>query len=139
MKWSLIGGVATALLATAAGAADLSVKATLPPVAVSVWQVEVGIRYFYSSGKQRYRLGDPFVAGQTNSQLTYANMNSNAGEGFARVDHSSGLFLKGFVGGGNIFNGRLNDEDFSPAVVPYSNTVSNISNGGLWYGTVDIG
>ncbi len=138
MKWSLIGGVATAFLATAAGAADLPVKAP-PPVAISVWQVEAGVRYFYSSGKMRYRLGDPFVAGQTNSQLTYSNMNSNAGEGFARVDHYSGLFIKGFVGGGNIFHGRLNDEDFPPAIVPYSNTVSNINEGGLWYGTVDVG
>ncbi len=138
MKWSLIGGVATTLLATAAGAADLPVKAP-PVVAISVWQVEAGVRYFYSSGKMRFRLGDPFVAGQTNSQLTYANMKSNAGEGFARVDHYSGLFIKGFVGGGNLFNGRLNDEDFPPAVVPYSNTVSNITEGGLWYSTVDVG
>src|SRR5689334_21910143 len=121
MKWSLIGGVATTLLATAAGAADLPVKAP-PPVAISVWQVEAGVRYFYSSGKMRYRLGDPFTAGQVNSQLTYSNLNSNAGEGFARVDHYSGLFIKGFVGGGNIFHGRLNDEDFPiPGFPFYSN------------------
>jgi hypothetical protein len=131
-----------AVMAVTAGtavAADLPVKAVAPPVPVSMWEIEVGVRYFYSTGKMRYTLGDPFVAGQTNSQLTYKNMDSNAGEAFARVDHSSGFFVKGFLGAGNIFKGTLNDEDFPPAIAPYSSTLSNITAERLWYGTVDLG
>src|SRR6202022_184765 len=96
-------------------------------------------RYFYSSGRSRYTLGDPFVPGQINSQLTYKDMNSHAGEAFARADHTSVFFAKGFVGARNIFKGTLIDEDFPPAIAPYSATSSNINNGALWYGTVDVG
>lgn len=119
-------------------AADLPIKAP-PSAPVSLWEIEVGARYFYSSGHTRYTLGDPFVAPQVNSQLTYKNLGSHAGEGFARVDHSLGFFAKGFAGGGNIFNGTLTDEDYPPAVAPYSNTVSNVNSGKLWYGTIDAG
>lgn len=141
MKRLFASAAATlALGLTSAYAADMPVKAVkAPPPPVSMWEVEVGVRYFYSSGRTRYTLGDPFVPGQTNSQLTYKNMDSNAGEGFARIDHSSGFFAKGFVGAGNIFKGVLNDEDFPPAIAPYSNTVSSINNGKLWYGTIDAG
>lgn len=130
---------ASSTAATDAFAADLPVKAAALPSWVSLWQVEVGGRYFYSTGKMGITLGDPFVVGQINSQLTYANMQSNAGEGFARIDHSSGFFLKGFLGAGNIFGGKLHDEDFPPGVPVYSNTVSTISDSRLWYGTVDLG
>jgi opacity protein-like surface antigen len=110
-----------------------------PPVRASSWNVEFGARYFYSSGSTRHTLGDPFVAGQVNSRLTYQNLDSNAGEGFARLDHTSGLFAKGFIGGGNIFRGSLNDEDFPPGTTPYSNTSGSVNNGSLWYGTFDAG
>ena len=128
-----------ALGISAASAADMPLKAVTAPATVSLWEFEVGARYFYSSGRTRYTLGDPFIPGQINSQLIYKNLNSHAGEGFARTDHSSGFFAKGFVGAGNIFRGTLNDEDFPPGIDPYSNTVSNVNNGNLWYGTVDAG
>ncbi|MET4156327.1 opacity protein-like surface antigen [Bradyrhizobium sp. JR7.2] len=109
-----------------------------PPLVLSPWIIEVGARYFYSSGRTRYTLGHPFVPGQVNSQLTYKNLGSHAGEAFARLDHLSGFFAKGFVGAGNI-NGSINDEDFPPAMPLYSNTVSNVNNGSQAYGTVDAG
>lgn len=118
-------------------AAGMPLKAR--PVALSLWQLEVGARYFYSSGRTRYRLGDPFNAGQLNSQLTYKALDSNAGEGFGRIDHSSGVFAKGFAGAGNIFKGTNTDEDFPPASFPYSKTVASVNNGSLWYGTIDAG
>ena len=46
------------------------------------------------------------------SRLLWSNMNSLAGETYARVDHSSGFFVKGYLGAGGLFNGILNDEDF---------------------------
>lgn len=143
MKKILLSGIAAVVMTTgAATAADMRVKAYVPaaPVApVSMWEVEVGGRYWYSSGQMRYTLGDPFTAGQTNSQLTYKSMDSHSGEGFARVDHSSGFFLKGFLGGGNLFKGTLIDEDFPPAIFPYSSTSSEIQDGKMWYGTADLG
>jgi hypothetical protein len=72
-------------------------------------------RYFYSSGRTRYTLGDPFTPGQINSQLTYKNLASHAGEVFARLDHASAVFVKSFVGAGSL-QGGINDEDFPPAV-----------------------
>ncbi len=119
-------------------AADLPVKA-VKAAPLSMWQFEVGARYFYSSGRTRFNLFDPFATAQLNSRLTYRELDSNAGEGFARVDHVSGFFAKGFLGGGNIFKGPLNDEDFPPALVPYSNTISSVKNGSLNYGTIDAG
>jgi opacity protein-like surface antigen len=125
--------------AVAAATPGMPVKAfKAPPLELSPWVVEVGARYFYSSGRTRYTLGDPFVSGQINSQLTYNNLGSNAGEVFARLDHLSGFFAKGFIGAGNI-NGHINDEDFPPSILPYSNSVSNISNGSQAYGTIDAG
>lgn len=109
-----------------------------PPLALSPWVIEAGARYFFSSGRTRYLLGDPFVPDQINSQLTYKNLGSHAGEMFARLEHNSGFFAKGFLGAGTV-SGSINDEDFPPAIFPYSNTVSNVSNGSLGYGTIDAG
>lgn len=68
----------------------------------------------------------------------------NTGEFFARFDTPIGWFVKGFVGGGNISGGKINDEDwgipFGEAAVNtgYSNTVGD-ANGSLRYGTIDLG
>src|SRR5258708_6475748 len=66
---------------------------------------------------------------------------SATGEVFGRIDTSSNLFLKGFVGGGSHLSGRMHDEDWVifGATVPYSNTLSNPVNGDLAYGTFDVG
>ena len=108
---------APATAATNALTADLPVNAAALPSWVSLWQVEVGGRYFFSTGKMHVTFGDPFTAGQINSQLTYGNMQSDAGEAFTRIDHSSGFFLKEFLGAGNIFSGTLRDEDFAIVVL----------------------
>jgi hypothetical protein len=61
------------------------------------------------------------------------------GELFGRVDHWSGVFVKGNVGLGTITNGNLQDEDFPPVTVPYSSTNSPQNGGRLGYLTADIG
>jgi opacity protein-like surface antigen/outer membrane protease len=113
-------------------------EAALPP---SIWVFETGARYFYSSGSHRYTLGSALTPGQTNSRLTYRNFNAQAGESFGRLDHNpTGLFLKGFLGSGYVLrSGRLNDEDFPPALNPYSNTVSPIRDGDIAYASIDAG
>ena len=42
------------------------------------------------------------------------------------LDHSSGFFVKGYLGAGGLFNGVLHDEDF-PADLAYSNTYSTVN------------
>jgi len=110
----------------------------LPQKAFSDWAVEVGARTWLSSGRYGapqplIDLGPPDVV----SRLTFSNLDSLSGEAFGRVDHASGFFLKGYVGGGGINQGHLNDEDF-PDIVAYSNTVSSAF-GHIGYATIDAG
>ena len=56
------------------------------------------------------------------------------------MEHLSGFFIKGFVGGGAITGGGLRDEDFVTASFPlYSSTNSEQRDGRLAYATVDLG
>lgn len=110
------------------------------PAGSGIWDFEGGLRYFYSSGGPRYTLGSARTPGQVNSRLTYQNTEAHAGEGFARVDHNpTGLFAKGFLGSGGVTSGRLYDEDFPPAIRPYTKTLSRIKDGDISYGVVDVG
>lgn len=115
----------------------------LPPAVPDdpyAWALEGGLRYFYSSGGPRYTLGSSRVPGQVNSRLIYDGSEAHAGESFARVEHTpTGLFAKGFLGAGGITAGRLSDEDFPPAMRPYSKTLSPIKDGDISYGVVDFG
>ncbi len=110
-----------------------------PPAPIwSDWTLEAGARYWLSWGKMQKDLYDPFVTSQLNSRLTYGPQTGNSLEGFARFDHSSGLFVKGFIGFGVLGDGNLKDEDFPPALVPYSATNSSM-NGRIDYAAADIG
>ncbi|MDB5645708.1 MAG: hypothetical protein JWQ05_1377 [Methylobacterium sp.] len=121
------------------------IRSVLDPVAytplpASDWVFETGARYFYSTGRFRYRLGAPGNAAQTNSQLTYRNVGAHATESFVRVDHTpTGLFAKAFIGSGIVTSGRQTDEDFAPVARPYSRTSSKITDGDLGYAVVDGG
>lgn len=137
----LAGTVAVgALIGLRAHAADLPAKAPIVKAApeISSWVFEFGSRYWFSSGKSKTDLFAPGGAPQ-DSRLTYDNLTAHAAEAFWRVDHISGLFLKGFAGGGSINGGHLNDEDFPPAIKLYSNALSDQQHGSLGYATVDLG
>jgi opacity protein-like surface antigen len=108
----------------------------------SNWEFDVGVRAFFSNGLDEE--SNPLFSNPPTpyvlSRLFWGNMNSLAGETYARVDHSSGWFVKGNLGAGGIFNGTLNDEDF-PAFnfrTGYSNTLTSIT-GSLGYATLDVG
>ncbi len=102
----------------------------------SPWQLQTGMRYWLGGGT--YTL-DLFQGGNAlASRLTYEDYTSNAAEGFWRLNHKNGFFLKGYLGGGSIQNGRLIDEDFPPGII-YSRTTSPQKNGAINYFSADVG
>lgn len=121
-------------------AADMTKVDTQSPVFASIpLEVEVGSRYWLSNGSYVGNLYDGVTPGQMNSRLTYNNMTGHSAEVFYRVEHETGVFLKGFFGGGTLASGKMNDEDFPPFEKSYSNTISVQSGGSLKYLTVDFG
>ena len=127
---------AVALSAGSVHAADQPVRPVVYTPAP--WVFEIGGRYFYSSAKNWYDLYNDPTPAQLNSRLTYDGLNAHSGEVFFRVDTPSAIFVKGYYGAGSIRQGGLYDEDFPPAVSPYSKTVSDTS-GTLQYGNIDLG
>ena len=68
-----------------------------------------------ASGSARdVRRGTVVVAVDQNlvSRLIYGGLDALSGETFARADHASGFFVKGYLGAGGIVSGHMNDEDF---------------------------
>ncbi|MFO1103201.1 MAG: outer membrane beta-barrel protein [Methylocystis sp.] len=133
---------AAALGPLAVSAADLPVDKAPPPLflAPSPWRVEVGARYWFSSGNHKYDYYHAYFPGTLVSRLTFGDVTGHSAETFFRVDHESGAFLKGFFGGGTLASGKLNDEDTVAAKYGgYSNTVHVQSGGSLKYVTVDLG
>lgn len=142
MKMHLLVTAYLVVFSLQAIAADLQTISPLAPNTIILGaplQVEVGSRYWLSNGGFAYDLGDPYITGQKNSRLTYSNATGQSSEVFWRVDHETGFFAKGFFGGGSLTSGKMNDEDFPPAVSLYSNTISVQSGGSLKYLTVDLG
>ena len=105
----------------------------------SDWVMEVGSRYWFSSGGMQKDLYDNANPDLLNSRLIYSGLEGHSVESFARFDHRSGLFAKGNFGLGTLVNGHLNDEDFPPYTAPYSNTLHPTKDGGLRYGSLDVG
>jgi hypothetical protein len=130
-----------ALRTAGVGAGDgLPLKAPEPDL--PVYAFEGGLRYWFSSARNRYNyFADPTPSTQV-SRLTYGGLTGQSGEAFFRVDGLDGpfanVFLKGYVGGGKIASGKLYDEDFAPFVDPYSKTSSD-ARGQLQYGSIDLG
>jgi opacity protein-like surface antigen len=107
------------------------------PPSFEDWQVEVGARLWFSSGREQEGLLFSPPPTMFVSNLNYTGMDGISGETFARVDHTSGFFVKGNLGAGGFNQGHLNDEDF-PAANAYSNTLSSLS-GHVDYATIDTG
>jgi len=110
------------------------------------WEVEIGGRYWYSSGRFQKDLPGGNVNDQSLiSRLTYDN-NGSTGEFYGRIDTPIAplpmlpwtLFVKGNVGAGSITKGKMNDEDWLGAPA-YSNTLSDLTKTRLDYATIDVG
>ena len=131
-----VGGIALVAVALVSGGATIA--AASDPTPYRPWSLEVGARYWYSTGKSSKDLYDTTGA-LLISRLTYDELTAHSGEVFFRGDTRFGLFLKGYYGGGSINKGHLIDEDFPPVVVPYSNTTSEQKGGSLNIGNIDLG
>ena len=111
------------------------------------WEVEGGVRYFGSWGQFQKNIGNLTSSAEPSissvSRLTYADMQTNAGEFFGRIDTPWNLFVKGYIGGGSTESGYMNDEDFGIPLLgtyaAYSNTLSPVVTGNIAYGTIDGG
>ncbi len=126
-----------------------------PAPALARYGFEIGGRYWYSWGRHKYDLGFGTDSGLASyaliSRLTYDDIDASTGEVTGRVTAPWNLFAKGFLGGGTLTGGHMNDEDFnidgdnliSPGVherVPYTNTISPKVKGDIpEYGTIDAG
>ncbi len=135
-------GIAAALLL--AGVSGALADGTPPPGSEPRLQAvpgitwEVGTRTWYSTGRLQKDLFDT-TGSLLVSRLTYDNLSGLSAEGYFRGDHRSGVFVKGTIGGGSVIGGKMNDEDFPPVTVPYSNTLQRHKDGELTYGSIDLG
>jgi hypothetical protein len=148
------------MIATPAFAADqpvlppLATKATpvpdldyFVPHPIPAFQGEFGARYWYGHAKTAYSLYGAAGSSDTLvSRLTFSGLTTNSGELYGRVAFTNGLFVKGYIGGGSVPGGKLQDEDFPPVfvpvppfVTPYSSTTSDQHNGYLTYASFDVG
>ena len=102
------------------------------------YTAELGARFWYGRGSTAKDLYNP-AGTSLNSRLTYSDYSIYSAEAFGRFDLNTGWFLKGFVGGGGFRGGTLKDEDFPPAISPYSATLSSLNSSAPAYMSVDVG
>ncbi len=114
----------------------------LPPMANDQPQWELGMRYWYSEGSTRFDLNSSrlgAIYGDPTSTLTYDDISANALEFVWSARNETDTFAKGFVGGGWLDGGSLDDEDFFAGQIKFSDTYSKLDGNGLVYGTIDVG
>lgn len=119
-----------------ASAADLAPAE--PVVYAPEFAGSFGTRYFLNTGKTRYDLYTVSGADEV-SRLTYDDMTTSSIELFGKLQHSSGIYLDGFVGLGWSNDGNLQDEDFEPFITPYSSTDSDLDDNRFNYAKIDLG
>jgi opacity protein-like surface antigen len=124
-------------------ASDYNLRGATDTGVVPGVEVEIGGRTWYSSGRFQKDLGRTSVQSLQNvlvSRLTY-DTTAASGELFGRLDTPYNVYLKGFIGGGKLLSGKMNDEDWviAGATVPYSNTLSDPVTGNIGYATLDVG
>ena len=101
--------------------------------------MKFGLRYWYSTSKTQVNLYSVSNTQASVSRLTFGGLDTYSAESFARLDHKSGFFVKGFLGRGAVNNGTLIDEDFPPFITSYSATAQRVTDSTLAYGSIDVG
>jgi outer membrane protease len=137
-RWNRLWAIAALVVALASAPALANPFIIEDPAPDLQFQSVFALRYWYgldSTSKDLYGL----TRDTLNSRLTYDGMQTHSLEAFVRVDHSSGLFWKGYAGGGLLTQGNLQDEDFPPGITPYSSTNSTLQNQTIGYLSTDLG
>ena len=134
LRGSLVGLLGLCAAAGSAAAADPFILTT----ETAQFTSSFALRYWYGLGNTSKSLYG-FSHDDLVSRLSYTGLQSHSLEIFTRVDHNSGLFWKGYAGGGLLTQGNLQDEDFPPLTTPYSSTNSTLQNQSLGYLSVDLG
>jgi hypothetical protein len=137
--WLLIACMQLGAVAIAAAPAHAGDWVFQPfDVPPATYTGDAGLRFWYGRSSTAKNLYDN-TGSLPVSRLTYDGLFIYAAEAYARLDLNRRWFIKGNVGGGTLRNGSLTDEDFPPAVIPYSATFSVQQDGSPIYGTVDAG
>jgi hypothetical protein len=145
MRKSLVLAVCViAVAATGARAQTYEVPGAyaipLPPVLEP--RFEIGARYWQSVGKTGFSINSSKAnpaLGNPTSALTYDHIDGYSGEFFWYARNETNTFAKGFIGGGGLSGGDLDDEDYFAGQVKFSDTFSRLKGQDLIYGTIDVG
>jgi len=105
---------------------------------IPTYTADFGLRFWYGRATTAKNLYDDTGALLV-SRLTYGDLSIFAAEAYGRFDLNRGWFVKGYVGGGSFRKGNLKDEDFPPAIAPFSATLSVQEDGSPIYASVDAG
>ncbi|MEM7191940.1 MAG: hypothetical protein AAF405_03565 [Pseudomonadota bacterium] len=115
----------------------------LPPNANPRPQWEVGMRYWWSEGSTRFDIDssrhNPSFYGSPTSTLDYDGVTGNSLEFYFSTRNETQTFFKGFIGGGWLNGGSLDDEDYFAGQVKFSDTFSEIEGEDTFYFTIDLG
>jgi len=111
-----------------------------PPMADPAF--ELGTRVWFSQGKTNFGINsskiDPRLGNPT-STLSYDDLDGVSAEATFRAKNDTGMVFKGFVGGGGIVSGSLDDQDYFKRQVRFSDTYSRVEGTDMVYGTIDLG
>jgi hypothetical protein len=135
-------GLAVAAPAWAQGVIDVPKPFAIPLPPIAEPHFEVGLRYWQSTGKTHFSINSSKTnptLGNPTSRLKYDDMDGYAGEFFWYARNDTDTFAKGFVGGGGLSGGSLDDEDYYAGQVKFSDTFSKLKGSDLIYGTIDVG
>jgi len=103
---------------------------------------ELGTRLWFSQGKTNFGINSSKIdhtLGNPTSTLSYDDLDAVSGEVTFRAKNDTGMVFKGFVGGGGIVSGSLDDQDYFKHQIRFSNTYSDVEGSDLVYGTIDLG
>ena len=140
MKRVFAFGFFVLFVAYGAQAADYDAPPVYPPERYELrpsLEMDVGVRYWYSTGKTQMRLFDSSGSVPL-SRLTWSDQTGQSGEGYFNIRQNA-YFLKGYIGAGVLTGGKLQDEDFPLGISPYSSTNSSSRDGDLRYLSIDFG
>ena len=114
----------------------------VPPPPMADPAFELGTRMWFSDGKTNFGINSQKINptfGNPTSTLAYDNLDGISAEAFFRAKNDTNFVFKGLVGGGGIFSGSLDDQDYFKHQVRFSDTLSDVEGSDMVYGTIDLG